>query len=120
MSSIAQVIDPVEDYLHLLKHIYDFGTLKAFLHRPDFKFVFDGMHGVAGPYAQRVFVKVCLPGCGHAQEAVATGAKASPASSASMHAPHLLVSGGYAGLRRLCYFDEVVSATADDKAPSIA
>lgn len=55
-----QVIDEVEDYLRLLKGIYDFRALSALLRRPDFKFVFDGMHGVAGPYAQRIFMQVLL------------------------------------------------------------
>ena len=32
------------------------GALKALLARPDFSFLFDGMHGVAGPYAYAVFV----------------------------------------------------------------
>ena len=32
------------------------GALKALLARPDFSFLFDGMHGVAGPYARAVFV----------------------------------------------------------------
>ena len=31
---------------------------QALLGRPDFKFVFDGLHGVAGPYAKRIFVQV--------------------------------------------------------------
>jgi phosphoglucomutase len=58
VSCVMQVIDSVEDYLKLLKSIYDFGALGRLLARPDFKFVFDGMHGVAGPYAQRIFVQV--------------------------------------------------------------
>lgn len=40
----------------LLKTVFDFPSLKALLARPDFSFVFDGMHGVAGAYASRVFV----------------------------------------------------------------
>ena len=32
------------------------GALKSLLSRPDFSFLFDGMHGVAGPYAHAVFV----------------------------------------------------------------
>ena len=52
----SQVIDPVEDYVKLLKTIYDFPALARLLARPDFSFVIDGMHGVAGPYARRVFV----------------------------------------------------------------
>ena len=31
-------------------------ALKSLLARPDFSFLFDGMHGVAGPYARAVFV----------------------------------------------------------------
>ena len=55
---LLKVIDEVEDYLKTLKKIYDFSALSALLRRPDFKFVFDGMHGVAGPYATRIFVQV--------------------------------------------------------------
>lgn len=55
------MIDPVEDYLKLIHKIYDFGALRKLLARKDFKFTFDGMHGVAGPYAQRIFVQARLP-----------------------------------------------------------
>ena len=55
-----QVIDPVTDYLKLLRSIFDFSALKALFARPDFKFVFDGLHGVAGPYAKRIFVEASL------------------------------------------------------------
>lgn len=113
-----QVIDPIEDYLKLVKTIFDFGAIKVgqgrdagtrgqpvhvsivefpavlhvplaffFLHvphcnahqhaahsnplltpktfiqkalldRPDFKFTFDGLNGVSGPYAKRIFGQV--------------------------------------------------------------
>lgn len=53
-----QVIDPVEDYLKLLRTIFDFDALKALLGKPDFSFTFDAMHGVSGPYARRIFVQV--------------------------------------------------------------
>lgn len=53
----VQVIDSVEDYLKLLRTIFDFDALKALLHKPDFTFTFDAMHGVAGPYAKRIFVQ---------------------------------------------------------------
>ena len=55
----TQVIDSVEDYLKLLRTIFDFDALKALLHKPDFTFTFDAMHGVSGPYAKRIFVQVC-------------------------------------------------------------
>ena len=63
MHCLLQVIDPVEDHLRLLKKIFDFDGLKKLLSRPDFKFVFDGLHGVAGPYATRIFVQVGLSFC---------------------------------------------------------
>ncbi len=44
--------------MRLLKKIFDFDGLKKLLSSPDFKFVFDGLHGVAGPYATRIFVQV--------------------------------------------------------------
>ena len=53
-----QVVDPVEDYLKLLRTIFDFEALKDLLRKPDFTFTFDGMHGVSGPYARRIFVQV--------------------------------------------------------------
>ena len=59
----TQVIDPVTDYLKLLRTIFDFSALKALFARPDFKFVFDGLHGVAGPYAKRIFVEVRVLSC---------------------------------------------------------
>lgn len=52
-----EVIDPVEDYLKLMRSIFDFHAIKAFLARPDFKMTFDGLHGVTGPYAARILVK---------------------------------------------------------------
>lgn len=55
---MLQVFDPVEDYLKLLRTIFDFDSLKALLRKPDFTFTFDGMHGVSGPYARRIFVEV--------------------------------------------------------------
>ena len=55
---MLQVIDPVEDYLKLLRTIFDFDALKALLRKPDFTFTFDAMHGVSGPYARRIFVQV--------------------------------------------------------------
>ena len=57
---LSQVIDPVEDYLKLLRTIFDFDAVKALLHKPNFTFTFDAMHGVSGPYAKRIFVQVSL------------------------------------------------------------
>jgi len=51
-----EVIDATVEYLDLMKSIFDFPALKKFLQRKDFKFIYDAMHGVAGPFAQKVFV----------------------------------------------------------------
>jgi phosphoglucomutase len=41
----VEVFDSSSDYVSLLKSIFDFPALRTFLARPDFKFIFDGMHG---------------------------------------------------------------------------
>ncbi|KAL7751756.1 hypothetical protein RI367_002755 [Sorochytrium milnesiophthora] len=53
-----EIIDSVNDYVALMKEIFDFDAIRSMLKaRPNFTVLFDGMHGVTGPYAQRVFVK---------------------------------------------------------------
>ncbi len=49
------VVDPTHVYTDLIKTLFNFDDLKAFVARKDFKFVFDGMHGVSGPYAIKIF-----------------------------------------------------------------
>ncbi|KAJ3117339.1 Phosphoglucomutase-2 [Phlyctochytrium bullatum] len=54
----VEVVDSVEDYVLLMKEIYDFTSLKAyFSSHPEFKVLIDSMHGVTGPYVERIFVK---------------------------------------------------------------
>lgn len=54
----VEIIDSVKDYLSLLESIFDFTLIKHFLqHTPDFKILFDGLHGVTGPYARAIFVE---------------------------------------------------------------
>ena len=58
------VIDSCDDYVALMEELFDFGQIKALLARNDFKMCFDGMHGVAGPYAMRIFGDIlCVPKC---------------------------------------------------------
>ena len=42
----------------MLQNIFDFPLIKSFLqkHSSDFKVLFDGMHGVTGPYGRAIFV----------------------------------------------------------------
>jgi phosphoglucomutase len=48
----------VSDYLELLESIFDFPLIKQFLHEhlSDFRVLFDGLHGVSGPYARALLV----------------------------------------------------------------
>ena len=52
----VEVVDATADYSELMQSIFDFPLLKRFLARSDFSFVYDTMHGVAGPFAHRIFV----------------------------------------------------------------
>lgn len=54
----VEVIDAVKDYLELLESIFDFPLIKQFLlERADsFRVLFDGLHGVTGPYGRAIFV----------------------------------------------------------------
>jgi phosphoglucomutase len=50
----VEVIDSVFDYEQTLSRQFDFPKLKSFLSRSDFSMCYDGMCGVAGPYARRI------------------------------------------------------------------
>lgn len=56
-SFTVEIIDPVEDWLNCMKNIFDFDLLRSLLNHPLFSFVYDGLNGIAGPYAEAVFVK---------------------------------------------------------------
>jgi phosphoglucomutase len=47
------VFDPLVDYTDLMQHLFDFEGLRH-LFRGGFRMVFDGMHGITGPYARRI------------------------------------------------------------------
>ncbi len=49
-----EVIDPYVDYIDMMKGIFDFPKLKKLL-TSEFRFVFDAMNGVTGPYGIRLF-----------------------------------------------------------------
>ena len=52
-----EIIDSVTDYVQLLKSIFDFDLIKNFLtHTEGFKVLFDGLHGVTGPYARAILI----------------------------------------------------------------
>lgn len=49
-----QVLDSCDEYVTLMKKLFDFESLRTLVHRDDFSLCFDGMHGVSGPYALRI------------------------------------------------------------------
>jgi phosphoglucomutase len=53
-SMAVEVIDGVSDYAALMQQLFDFDRLAALL-KGDFRFAFDAMHAVTGPYATRIF-----------------------------------------------------------------
>lgn len=50
-----EVIDPVSDYAQLMQELFDFDKIRS-LFRSGFRFRFDAMSAVTGPYASRIFV----------------------------------------------------------------
>jgi phosphoglucomutase len=53
-NTTIKVIDPYTDYIKLMESIFDFEKIKALL-KTNFRFVFDAMNGVTGPYGKKLF-----------------------------------------------------------------
>ncbi|PIA15743.1 Phosphoglucomutase, first 3 domain-containing protein [Coemansia reversa NRRL 1564] len=54
----VEIVDPVQDYVELLREIFDFELIRDFrLKNPNFKLLFDALNGVTGPYGKRIFVE---------------------------------------------------------------
>ncbi len=51
----VEVIDPVADYAQLQQSLFDFPAIRALLSGGRFRFCFDAMHAVTGPYAREIF-----------------------------------------------------------------
>jgi len=52
----VQVISAPKAYAELMESIFDFAGLRALVARKDFRFVYDAMNGVAGPFAREIFL----------------------------------------------------------------
>lgn len=52
-----EIIDPYIDYIRLMEKIFDFPKLKK-LFTSGFRFVFDAMNGVTGPYGKKIFEEI--------------------------------------------------------------
>jgi phosphoglucomutase len=53
-STTVEIVDPVANYLDLMKTLFDFGAIRA-LFASGFRMRFDAMHAVTGPYAHAIF-----------------------------------------------------------------
>ncbi|KAJ8770076.1 hypothetical protein K2173_010121 [Erythroxylum novogranatense] len=53
----VEVFDSANDYVKLMKSIFDFESIRKLLTSPKFTFCYDALHGVAGAYAARIFVE---------------------------------------------------------------
>lgn len=53
-----KVIDATENYVSQMRELFDFEKIRKLIERPDFSMCFDGMHGVAGPYALKIFGEI--------------------------------------------------------------
>jgi len=50
-----EIISTTKLYVELMQQIFDFPKIKTLFDRKDFKFHFDGLNGIAGPYATEIF-----------------------------------------------------------------
>lgn len=57
----VSIIDSVSDYVELLSSIFDFPLIRSFLSStPSFSVLFDGLHGVTGPYARAILLDTLM------------------------------------------------------------
>ncbi|KPI89571.1 putative phosphoglucomutase [Leptomonas seymouri] len=50
-----EIIDSLEDYVSYMQEVFDFDAIRSLVQRPDFKLHVDSLHGVSGPYVERIY-----------------------------------------------------------------
>ena len=53
----VEVVDPTQDYVELMKEIFDFGQIKKMIQEKNFKLLINSLHGATGPYVERIFLE---------------------------------------------------------------
>ncbi|MBM3568118.1 MAG: alpha-D-glucose phosphate-specific phosphoglucomutase [Alphaproteobacteria bacterium] len=53
--TLVEVVDPVTDYARAMEKLFDFAALEKLIGSRDFRFRFDAMNAVTGPYAREIF-----------------------------------------------------------------
>lgn len=53
----VEIVDPVENYANLMREVFDFGAIKSFIEKSNFKMLADPMNGVVGPYAKKILIE---------------------------------------------------------------
>ena len=56
-SMTVEIIDGIEEYLDLMKNIFDFDLISSYINK-DFPIVFDALNAVTGPYAKRLLLTI--------------------------------------------------------------
>lgn len=51
----VDIIDPVQDYIQMMRGLFDFEALRRLASSGKFRMCFDAMHAVTGPYAKAIF-----------------------------------------------------------------
>jgi len=51
-----EIIDPVADYAELMESLFDFARIRELISSDKFRFHFDGMNAITGPYAKAIFL----------------------------------------------------------------
>jgi len=54
----VEIISSTKHYTDLMQNLFDFDKIKTLINRKDFKFHFDGLHGISGPYAVKIFHEI--------------------------------------------------------------
>ncbi len=55
--TVVEVIDPVEDYVNMVKRAFDFESISAYVKSTGLRAVIDSLNAVTGDYTHRIFVE---------------------------------------------------------------